>query len=49
VLSKRKCSADKIRDTKLVFIRHGVYCDCQVIPAAQPALAKLHGASHVAI
>lgn len=42
VLSEGKCSADKIRDAKLTFIRHGVYCDCQVIPGAQPALAKLH-------
>jgi len=29
-------------DAKLVFIRHGVFCDCQVLQGAQPALAKRH-------
>lgn len=26
----------------LVFIRHGVYCDCQVLQGAEPALAELY-------
>ncbi|MHC5112309.1 MAG: hypothetical protein ACYTHJ_20825 [Planctomycetota bacterium] len=29
-------------EAKLVFIRHGVYCDCQVLQGAQPALAQLY-------
>ena len=29
------------RDAKLLFIRHGVYCDCQVLQTVQPELAKL--------
>ena len=42
VLSAKKSSPTKIRDAKLVFIRHGAYCDCQVLHTAQPALAELH-------
>ena len=35
-------SADKItRDAKLLFIRHGAYCDCQVLAEVEPALSKL--------
>ena len=40
VLSKKKFSAAKRRDAKLVFIRHGAYCDCQVIQSVQPELEK---------
>ena len=28
------------RDAKLLFIRYGVYCDCQVLESAAPALAE---------
>lgn len=35
-------SAERIRDAKLVFIRHGAYCDCQVLQTAQPVLAELY-------
>ena len=42
VLAERNHSPDQIRDTKLLFIRHGVFCDCQVIPTARPAPTKLH-------
>ena len=35
-------SADKIaQDAKLLFIRHGAYCDCQVLAEVEPALNKL--------
>ncbi len=42
MLSKKRCSAETIRDAKLVMIRNGAYCDCQALQTAQPALAKLH-------
>lgn len=42
ILSAEHFSKDKIRDAKLVFIRHGVYCDCQILETAQPALAELY-------
>ena len=42
VLSQKGFPAAKIRDAKLVFIQHGVYCDCQVLQMAQPALVELH-------
>lgn len=42
VLTNAKFSASRIRDAKLVFIRHGVYCDCQVLSSVQPELAKLY-------
>lgn len=41
VLSDAEYSPDKIRDAKLLFIRHGVYCDCQVVSTAQSELAKV--------
>ena len=28
-------------DVRLLFIRHGVYCDCQVLQSAEPALAEM--------
>ncbi|MFQ5463351.1 MAG: hypothetical protein ACE5E5_12095 [Phycisphaerae bacterium] len=38
---KRGKSIDvSLIDAKLVFIRRGVFCDCQVLQGAQPALAK---------
>jgi hypothetical protein len=42
VLSAKGFSMAQICDAKLVFIRYGAYCDCQVLEAAQPALAELH-------
>ncbi len=42
ILSAEHFSKDKIRDAKLVFIRHGVFCDCQIMETAQPALAELY-------
>ncbi len=41
VLSAKEFSDAKIRDAKLLFIRHGAYCDCQVIQTVRPALAEL--------
>jgi hypothetical protein len=40
VLSTCNLSPAQIRDAKLLFIRHGVFCDCQVIPIARPALTR---------
>ncbi len=40
VLAAEQFSAAKIRDAKLTFIRHGVFCDCQVLETVQPALAR---------
>ncbi len=42
VLSAGKFSAHGIRDAKLLFIRHGVYCDCQVLQVVRSELAKLY-------
>lgn len=42
VLRSKKFTADRITDARLVFIRHGAYCDCQVLQAVQPALAKAY-------
>lgn len=40
-LSKGR-STDKVtQDAKLLFIRHGAYCDCQVLAEVEPALSKL--------
>lgn len=36
---------ETIRDAKLVFIRHGVYCDCQVLQTAEPALTSRDSAA----
>ncbi|MGD2108656.1 MAG: hypothetical protein PVI86_04625 [Phycisphaerae bacterium] len=38
--SLRRPTTD-IHDVKLVFIRHGAYCDCQVLETVQPAVQKL--------
>lgn len=40
LLESRGFSVEKIRQAKLVFIRHGVYCDCQILFTARPALAE---------
>ncbi len=42
VLADKCFSAGQIRDAKLVFIRYGAYCDCQVLESVCPALAELH-------
>ncbi len=42
VLADRRRSVGRIREAKLVFIRHGAYCDCQVLESVRPALAELH-------
>ncbi len=39
-LESKKFSKNAARDAKLVFIRHGVFCDCQVLLTAQTALAE---------
>lgn len=44
VLSDMGKSPERIRDSKLVFIRHGAFCDCQVIETVQPALTKQYAA-----
>jgi len=41
-LSTKSGAAVTATDAKLVFIRHGVYCDCQVLQSAQPGLADLY-------
>ncbi len=40
VLSAAGWSAEAIRDTKLVFIRHGAYCDCQIVETVAAALRE---------
>ena len=41
ILTRKRATADTVTDAKLAFIRHGVYCDCQVLRSAQPTMAKL--------
>ncbi len=41
-LTSAKYSALQVRDAKLLFIRYGVYCDCQVLNTVRPELAKLY-------
>ncbi len=38
--ANKKFSGKAAREAKLVFILHGVYCDCQVLLTAQTALAE---------
>jgi len=45
VLKKKKFSAKKIIDAKLVFIGRGAYCDCQAITTIREQLRKAHGKS----
>ena len=42
VLSAKRWSRADVRDAKLVFIRHGAYCDCQVLQTVQPQLAEAY-------
>ena len=42
LLSGEQYIPSKIREAKLLFIRHGVYCDCQVLESVQPALEHRH-------
>ncbi len=42
ILTAKKLASTDIRDAKLVFIRHGTYCDCQVLATVPSELAKLH-------
>lgn len=42
VLRELKFSAKDIEDVKLICIRNHAFCDCQVIMAALPELAKRH-------
>lgn len=41
-MAAARLSAKQIADAKLVFIRHGAYCDCQVIQTVEAALAALY-------
>ena len=41
VMSATGKSAVNIRNAKLLFIRHGVYCDCQVLNTVEPELQEL--------
>jgi hypothetical protein len=43
ILATEKLTPPEVRNAKLVFIRHGVYCDCQILETVQPALAELYG------
>lgn len=42
VLVGKKYTVAKLRDVKLMFIRHGVYCDCQVLQVGRQELADLY-------
>ena len=42
VLAAQRVRPAQAREFKLLFIREGVYCDCQVLASAQPALATRH-------
>ena len=42
VLTGRKYTTAKLRDVKLMFVRHGVYCDCQVLQVGRQELADLY-------
>ena len=42
VLSNKRAGEAQTRDAKLMFIRHGAYCDCQVVQAVHAELAKRH-------
>ncbi len=43
VLKQKKITPKKIVEAKLVFIRRGAYCDCQVITTIRGELQKAHG------
>ena len=38
----RRFPETEIREAKLLFIRHGAYCDCQVLQSVRPALEQRH-------
>lgn len=42
VLSAKKYSPARAHDARLAFIRHGAYCDCQVLLTARPSLDEQH-------
>lgn len=42
LLSARRFTPRKTTETKLLFIRHGAYCDCQVLQSVQAALEQRH-------
>lgn len=42
VLKKKKRSSARITDAKLLFIRYGAYCDCQVLQTVRAELAQEH-------
>ncbi|UCE58194.1 MAG: hypothetical protein JSU63_12210 [Phycisphaerales bacterium] len=42
VLEGKGFSPRRIHEAKLVFIRHGAYCDCQVLQSVRSALRELH-------
>lgn len=39
-LSSSANAAERIRDAKLLFMRHGAYCDCQAVDTVAPELQK---------
>ncbi len=41
LLSAKRFSAAKLRDAKLLMIRHRAFCDCQVLLTAKAELARL--------
>lgn len=41
-LGDKKYNDVRRTEVKLLFIRHGVYCDCQVLETLEPELARLH-------
>lgn len=43
ILRGKKFTATKVQDARLVFIRHGAYCDCQALESVAPELAEKHG------
>jgi len=43
VLSDAGWSGDAVRDAKLVFIRHGAFCDCQVVETVAATLKEAYG------
>ena len=42
ILSAKEFSKEGITDSKLVFIRHGAYCDCQVLLTVRAELAGMY-------
>lgn len=41
LMTAKRLSAAKVRDAKLLMIRHRAFCDCQILLTAMPELAKL--------